>query len=78
MEIYLHDSSDVNRESPCHPLKIFKLFNEREERSNNVQKTTVIFPQIFHQTLVALLSLLGITKGILLRNTTFFNYWNVG
>ena len=28
----------LNHKSPCHPLKIFKLLNKREERWNNVGK----------------------------------------
>ena len=55
--------SFLNHETPCHPLKIFKLLNEREKRCNNVGKTAAIFPQIFRETLGALVRLLGITKG---------------
>ena len=43
-------------------LKVFKLLNKREERSNNVGKTIVIFPYIFRETLGALESLLEITN----------------
>ena len=35
--------SFFSHKSPCLPLKIFKLLNKREERSNNVGKTLVIF-----------------------------------
>ena len=52
----------LRHESPCLPLKIFKLLNKREERSNNVRKTVVVFPDIFHETLGALVRLVGITK----------------
>ena len=52
----------MRHESPCLPLKIFKLFNKREEWSNNVGKTVVIFPHISGETLGALVRLVGITK----------------
>ena len=52
----------LRHESPCLPLKIFKLLNKREERSNNVGKTVVIFPHISGETLGALVRLVGITK----------------
>ena len=40
----------------------FKQLNKREERWINVGKTAVIFPQIFRETLCALVGLLGILK----------------
>ena len=49
-------------EYPCLPLKIFKLLNKREERSNNVGKTVVILPHIFCETLGALVRLVEIAK----------------
>ena len=49
-------------EFPCPPLKIFKLLNKREERSNNVGKTVVIFCHISGKTFGALVHLVGITK----------------
>ena len=49
-------------ESPCLPLKIFKLLNKREERTNNAGKTVVIFPHIFHEMLGVLVRLVGTTK----------------
>ena len=52
----------MRHESPCLPLKVFKLLNKREERSNNVGKAVVIFPHIFRETLGALVHLVGITK----------------
>ena len=55
----------LNFESPCYPLKTiksFELLNKREERRNNVGKTVVIFPQIFRQTLGAIVILLGILQ----------------
>ena len=52
----------LRHESPCLPLKTFKLLNKREERSNNVGKTVVIFPYISGETLGALARLVGITK----------------
>ena len=54
--------SFFSHKSPCLPLKIFKLLNKREERSNNVGKTVVIFPHISGETLGALVRLVGITK----------------
>ena len=49
--------------NPCHPLKIFKLLNKREERWDNAGKTAVIFPQIFsRETLGKLVRLLGKIK----------------
>ena len=62
-EIYIPGTSDVyiqnlidktsffTHKSPCLPLKMFKLLNKTEERSNNVRKTVVIFPHIFRETL---------------------------
>ena len=55
-------TSLLRYEYPCLPLKIFKLLNKREERSNNVGKTVVIFPYISGDTLGALVRLVGITK----------------
>ena len=55
-------ASLLRHESPCLPLKIFKLLNKREERSNNVGKTVVIFPRIFGEILGALARLIGIAK----------------
>ena len=52
----------LRHESPCPPLKYFKLLNKREERSNNVGKTVVIFLHISGETLGALMRLVGITK----------------
>ena len=57
----IHKTSLLRHESPCIPLKIFKLLNKSEERSNNVEKTVVIFPHIFRET-GALVRLVGITK----------------
>ena len=54
--------SFFSHKSPCLPLKIFKLLNKREERSNSVGKTIVIFPHIFRETLGALVRLVRITK----------------
>ena len=39
-----------------------KLLNKREERSNNVEKTIVIFPHISGETLGAVVLLVGITN----------------
>ena len=39
----IRKTSFLNHESPCHLLKIFKLLNKREERWNNVGKTTCNF-----------------------------------
>ena len=47
---------------PIPPLKIFKLLNKREERSNNVGGTVVIFPHIYCETLGSLVRLVGTTK----------------
>ena len=58
----IRKTSSLNHESPCHPLKIIKLMNKREERWNNVGKTAVIFPQIIREALGGLVRL-GITKG---------------
>ena len=52
----------MRHESPCLPLKAFKLLNKREERSNNVGKTVVIFTYISGETLGALVRSAGITK----------------
>ena len=58
----IRKTSFLRHESPCLPLKIFKLLKKREERSNNVGKTVVIFPHISGETLGALVHLVGITK----------------
>ena len=58
----IRKTSLLRHESPCLPLKIFKLLNKREERSNNVGKTVVTFPHIFRETLSALVRLVEITK----------------
>ena len=58
----LGKTSFFSHKSPCLPLKVFKLLNKREERSNNVGKAVVIFPHIFRETLGALVHLVGITK----------------
>ena len=55
-------TSLLRHESPCLPLKIFKLLNKGEERSNNVEKTVVIFPYISGETLSALVRLVRIKK----------------
>ena len=58
----IRETSLLRHESPCLPLKIFKLLKKREKRSNNVGKTVVIFPHICGETLGALVRLVGITK----------------
>ena len=58
----IHKTLFLRRERRCLPLKIFKLLNKREERSNNVGETVVIFPHIYRETLGALVRLVGITK----------------
>ena len=58
----IYETLFLSHGSPCLPLKIFKLLNKREERSNNVGKTVVIFPHISGETLGALVRLVGITK----------------
>ena len=58
----IRKTSLLRHESPCFPLKIFKLLNKREERPNNVGKTVVIFPHISGETSGALVRLAGITK----------------
>ena len=58
----IRTTSLLRHESPCLPLKIFKLLNKREERSNNVGKTAVIFFIISGETLGVLVPLVGITK----------------
>ena len=52
----------LNQESPSHSMKFLELLSEKEERGDNVGKTAVIIPQIFSETLGAMLGLLGITK----------------
>ena len=58
----IRTTSLLRHESPCLPLKIFKLLNKREERSNNVGKTAVIFFNISGEILGVLVPLVGITK----------------
>ena len=58
----IHEKSLLKHESPCLPLKIFNLLNKREQRSNNVGETVVIFPRVFCETLGALVLLVGIAK----------------
>ena len=58
----IHKTSLLRHESPCFPLKIFKLLNRREKRRNNVGKTVVILPHISIETLGAPVRLVGITK----------------
>ena len=55
----IRKTSFLNQESPCRPLKTFKVLNEREERRNNVGKTAVVIPQSFRETLGALVRLLS-------------------
>ena len=38
----IRKTSLPRHESPCLPLKTFKLLNKREERSNNIRKTVLI------------------------------------
>ena len=58
----IRKTSLLRHESPCLPPKMCKLLNKREDRSNDVGKTVVIFPHISGETLGALVSLVGITK----------------
>ena len=58
----IRKTSLLRHESPCLPLKVFILLNKREERSNNVGKTAVIFLNISGETLGVLVPLVGITK----------------
>ena len=58
----IRKTSFFSHKSPCLPLKIFKLLNKREKRSNNVGKSVAIFLNIFRETLGALARLVGITK----------------
>ena len=58
----IHKTLFLRHEPRCPPLKIFKLLNKREERSNNVGETVVIFTHIYRETLGALVRLVGITK----------------
>ena len=58
----IRKTSFLRHESPCLPLKTFKLLKKREDRSNNEGKTVVIFPHISGETLGALVHLVGITK----------------
>ena len=58
----IRTTSLLRHESPCLPLKIFKLLNKREERSNNVGKTAVIFFNISGEILGVLVPLIGMTK----------------
>ena len=58
----IRKTSFMNHKSPCDTQKIFKLLNKRKERWNNVEKTAVIFPEVFCETLGALTFLLGLTR----------------
>ena len=58
----IRKTSLLRQESRCLPLKMFKLLRKREERSNNVGQTFVIFPHISGETLDALVRLVGKTK----------------
>ena len=58
----IHKTSFFTHKFPCLPLKIFKLSNEREERSNNVEKSVVIAPHNSREKLGAIAYLVGITK----------------
>ena len=58
----IRKTSLLRHESPCLPLKIFKLLNKREEWRNYVGKTLVIFPRISGETLGAPVPLVGTTK----------------
>ena len=58
----IRKTSYLRHESPFRPLKIFKLLNKREERSNNVGKTVVIFPHTSGEMLGAFVRLVGRTK----------------
>ena len=67
-------TSFFSHKSPCLPLKIFKLMNKREERSNNVGKTVVIFPHIFCETLGALVHLSVLKRAFVSVKFVFFNF----
>ena len=67
-------TSFFSHKSPCLPLKIFKLMNKREERSNNVGKTVVIFPHIFRETLGALVHLSVLKRAFVSVKFVFFNF----
>ena len=41
-KIMIREMPFLNHESPCHPLKIFRLLNKRKKRRNNVRQTAVI------------------------------------
>ena len=58
----IHKTSLLRQEFPCLPLKIFKLLKKKEERSNNVGKTVVIFRHISGEKLAGLALLVGIAK----------------
>ena len=58
----IHKMSLLRHESPCPPLKIFKLLIKRDERSTNVGKIAVIFSHISGETLGALVRLVGMPK----------------
>ena len=58
----IRKTSLLRHESPCLPLKIFKLLNKSEQRSNNVGKTVAVFPHISGETLGTLVCSVGITK----------------
>ena len=55
-------TSFFSHKSSCLPLKIFKVLNKREVRSNNAGKTVVSFLHIFRETFGALAHLVEITK----------------
>ena len=67
-------TSFFSHKSPCLPLKIFKLMNKREEQSNNVGKTVVIFPHIFRETLGALVHLSVLKRAFVSVKFVFFNF----
>ena len=58
----IHKTSFFTHKFPCLPLKIFKLSNKREERSNHVKKSVVIAPHNSREKLGAIVHLVGITK----------------
>ena len=58
----IHKTSVLMHKSSCIPLKILKLLNKTEQRSNNVGETVVVFPHISGETLGAPVRFVGITK----------------
>ena len=46
----IRETSLLRHESPCTPLKIFKLLNKIGGRSNNEEKAVVVFSHIFCET----------------------------